>query len=345
LFTVLVSAIAVGIGVGLVTLFRPGDGLAAGDQAKLKMIFKKNVDEALVEARKAKPLQEILTDIVPQNPVEAAAQAFDPRGGGMISVMFFALIFGIALTRVRSESADSVRRLLEGTFEVLMKIIGGAMALAPIGVGALVFSTTATLGVEFLVPLAKYAGIVILGLALHQFGVYSLILRFMCGISPWAFFRRIQEVMLTAFATASSNATLPTSLRVSQERLAIPKEISNFVLTLGSTANQNGTALYEGVTLLFLAQLFGVELTLVQQIMIVVFAVVAGIGTAGVPGGSLPMLVILLQSIQVEPSGVAIIVGVDRLLDMCRTTLNVTGDLAVAAYVARSEGHSLKLAD
>src|SRR5262249_13270079 len=183
---------------------------------------------------------------------------------------------------------------------------------------------------------------VIAGLALHQFGVYSLVLRTAVGISPARFFRRIRDVLITSFSTSSSNATLPVSLRVAEQELGIPRQIGGFVLTVGSTANQNGTALYEGITVLFLAQFFGVDLSITSQITVVLMSVLAGIGTAGVPGGSLPMVGALLVSIGVPWEGIGIILGVDRLLDMCRTVLNVSGDVVAAAWVARSEGHELR---
>ena len=167
-------------------------------------------------------------------------------------------------------------------------------------------------------------------------------IRYAVGYSPVRFFSRIREVMVTAFSTSSSNATLPTALRVAEKDLGIPREIGGFVLTLGSTLNQNGTALYEGVTVLFLAQFFGVHLTLGNQITVVLLSILAGIGTAGVPGGSLPMVMALLVTVGVPAEGIGIILGVDRLLDMCRTVLNVTGDITAAAYVAKSEGHPLR---
>ncbi len=182
---------------------------------------------------------------------------------------------------------------------------------------------------------------VLLGLSLHMFGVYSLSVYFLSRISPLEFFRRIRTVIVTAFSTSSSNATLPTALRVSEENLGVPQEINSFVLTVGATANQNGTALYEGVTVLFIAQLAGVDLTLGQQLMVVYLAILGGIGTAGVPSGSIPFIIGVLASIGVNPALIAIILGVDRILDMCRTTLNVAGDITAATYVARSEGYEL----
>jgi len=168
--------------------------------------------------------------------------------------------------------------------------------------------------------------------------VYSAVVWSFARMSPRRFFGRITEVMLTAFATSSSNATLPTSLRVTEENLKVPRDITSFVLTVGSTANQNGTALYEGITVLFLAQVFGKQLGIEQQLTVVLMAILAGIGTAGVPGGSLPLVVLVLQTIDVSPDGIGIILGVDRLLDMCRTTVNVTGDIAVAACVQGKGG-------
>jgi DAACS family dicarboxylate/amino acid:cation (Na+ or H+) symporter len=182
---------------------------------------------------------------------------------------------------------------------------------------------------------------VLLGLGIHMFGVYSLSIAFLSGLSPLDFFRRVKTVMLTAFSTSSSNATLPTALRVAEENLGVPRQINSFVLTVGATANQNGTALYEGVTVLFLAQLAGVDLSLGQQLMVVYLAILGGIGTAGVPSGSIPFIVLVLATVGVNPALVAIILGVDRILDMCRTTLNVVGDLTAATYVARSEGFPL----
>jgi len=160
-------------------------------------------------------------------------------------------------------------------------------------------------------------------------------------IPPLEFFRRVKTVMLTAFSTSSSNATLPTAMRVSEENLGVPRDINAFVLTIGATANQNGTALYEGATVLFLAQLAGIDLTVGQQLMVVYLAILGSIGTAGVPSGSIPFIIAVLATIGVNPALIAIVLGVDRLLDMCRTTVNVVGDLTVATYVARSEGYEL----
>ena len=175
-----------------------------------------------------------------------------------------------------------------------------------------------------------------------MFGVYSLSVALLSRISPIEFFRRIRTALLTAFSTSSSNATLPTALRVSEENLGVPREINSFVLTVGATANQNGTALFEGVTVLFLAQLAGIDLSLGQQLTVAYLAILGGIGTAGIPSGSIPFIILVLISIGINPALIAVIFGVDRILDMCRTTLNVAGDITAATYVARSEGYRIK---
>ncbi len=257
-------------------------------------------------------------------------------GGGMLAVMFFALIFGIALT-LAPERTQPLISVLQGVYDVVMVIVGLAMRLAPLAVAALVFSLSAQLGGDILKMLAWYVVTVLVGLAIHFFGVYSLLIGVLARMNPLRFFGRISEAIFTAFGTSSSNATLPVSLRVTEKNLGVRREIGSFVLTVGSTANQNGTALYEGVTVLFLAQVFGADLALADQIKVAVMCVLAGIGTAGVPGGSLPLIVVVLQSVGIPAEYIGIILGVDRLLDMCRTTLNVTGDIAVAACVDRSE--------
>jgi DAACS family dicarboxylate/amino acid:cation (Na+ or H+) symporter len=231
--------------------------------------------------------------------------------------------------------------VLESVYAVAAKIVDIIMQIAPFAVACLLFNNVARFGLDLLAALSWFVVTVLLGLALQMFGVYSVSLAVLSRISPVEFFRRVKTVMLTAFSTSSSNATLPTALRVSEENLGVPRQINSFVLTVGATANQNGTALYEGVTVLFLAQLAGVDLTLGQQLMVVYMAILGGIGTAGVPSGSIPFIILVLATVGVNPALIAIVLGVDRILDMCRTTLNVVGDLTAATYVARSEGYEL----
>jgi DAACS family dicarboxylate/amino acid:cation (Na+ or H+) symporter len=217
-----------------------------------------------------------------------------------------------------------------------MVLIGMVIRLAPYAVACLMFNMTVVFGWDLLGKLAEYVLVVVLALALHLFVTYSIALKLVGGWSPLKFFRGAQEAMLLAFSTASSNATLPTSLRIADE-LGLPKRISRFVLTVGATANQNGTALFEGVTVIFLAQFFGVDLSLTQQVTVMFVCILGGIGTAGVPSGSLPVVALICAMVGVKPEGIGLILGVNHFLDMCRTTLNVTGDLAIAAMVSRGE--------
>ncbi len=329
IYSLITSTLSVLVGVLLVVVLKPGKGLDLDLLSKLGV--SQNAGKVLNDAAATKPLSEILVNLIPKNPLHAASHALE---GEMISFMIFSMLFGIALAMVRAdERTDPLVGVLESLRDLSMKIIDFAMALAPFGIGGLMFAMAARFGWDLLPALGKYVGVVLLGLALQQFVVLGLAIKFFTRFSPFEFFRLIREVLITAFSTASSNATLPTSLRVSIETLKLDRKISSFVLTVGATANQHGTALFEGITVLFLAQLFGVDLSLSQQFFVVVMSVVAGIGTAGVPGGSIPFIVLLLQSINVPAEGIAVILGVDRLLDMCRTVLNVTGDIVGAAVV------------
>ncbi|MCC6477147.1 dicarboxylate/amino acid:cation symporter [bacterium] len=345
-FTVVATSISVLIGITAANWIRPGDGISeSGRQALMQTMTGKTVTTAVENAGKAKDWVQTLLDVIPRNPLADAALAFESgyNGGGILAVMFFALFLGVALALARSERTLVFEQWLQGMYEVVMKMIHIAMKLAPYGVAALVFSVVAKLGIDVVFTLGKYVAVVMGVLALQFFGVYGLILRLFVRVNPWHFFKAIKEVIVTAFSTSSSNVTLPTALRVTEHELGVPSKISRFVLTLGATANQNGTALYEGITVLFLAQFFGVELSFGQQMTVVFAAILAGIGTAGVPGGSLPVIVLLLQSVGVPGEGIGIILGVDRILDMSRTVINVSGDITAAAYVAKAEGAELTL--
>jgi dicarboxylate/amino acid:cation (Na+ or H+) symporter, DAACS family len=334
-FTIALSACAVVLGVALVNLLQPGRYLSEEQQSQLNRQYGGDAQQKVVAAKQAKPLKDILLDIIPENPLQEMVGAVDgsSKGNGMLAVMFFALAFGAAMIFV-PEKTQTLSGFFEGLYAVCMTIIGFAMRLAPYGVACLVFAMTARLGLALIPPLLGFIATVLLGLTLQLFVVYPLALWLFARRSPWSFFGDISDAVLTAFGTSSSSATLPTALRVAEKNLGLPREVSHFVLTIGATGNQNGTALFEGVVVLFLAQVFHVELTLAQQFTVVLMAMLAGVGTAGVPGGSLPMIVVVMQSVGVPGEGIGIILGVDRLLDMCRTTLNVAGDLTIAACVA-----------
>jgi DAACS family dicarboxylate/amino acid:cation (Na+ or H+) symporter len=275
---------------------------------------------------------DLLIKIVPRNPIKAAAD------GDMLAIIFFTLVLGAALAALPTERARPLMAFLESLGHATVAIIHGVMLFAPLGVFCLIFSVTARFGFDLLLNLLKYALTVVGSLAFMQVAGYALVVRFVAGRNPWDFFRKIRLVMITAFSTSSSNATLPTTMQVAQEELGMSREVAGFVLPLGATLNMNGTALYEGATVLFLAQVFGLSLSLGQQLIVVLMSVVTAIGVAGIPGGSLPLLMMVLGMVGVPMEGIAIILGIDRILDMCRTVLNVTGDLVTATIVTRVEG-------
>jgi dicarboxylate/amino acid:cation (Na+ or H+) symporter, DAACS family len=218
-----------------------------------------------------------------------------------------------------------------------VQLISWAMRLAPLGVFALIFSVTAQFGYSLLASLGWYVAVVLIGIALQLFGVMPVLLIVFARYNPLTFFSKARAIVITAFSTSSSSATLPTSIKVAEEELGVPAAIAGFVLPLGATMNMNGTALFEGVTVMFLAQVFGIDLTFQQQLIVIVLAVLTAIGAAGVPGGSLPLLALVLSTVGVPAEGIALILGVDRLLDMCRTTLNVMADVAIAMCITKSE--------
>lgn len=343
-YCLIISAISVVIGLGLARTIQPGTWLSQDKKIELEERYKtdasKRVEDQTKTAQAAaadSPLMSVVKTIVPSN-IFASISGANPN---MLHLMFFALIIGIAITLLPENVSGSFVSGCQSLFAITSKIIDIIMKFAPYAVACLIFNNTAKFGLDLLGALGGFILTVLLGLSIHFFGVYSLSVYFLSRINPIEFFRRVWLVIVTAFSTSSSNATLPTALRVSEENLGVPPQINSFVLTVGATANQNGTALYEGVTVLFLAQLAGVDLTFSQQLAVVYLAILGGIGTAGVPSGSIPFIIGILAMIDVNPALIAIILGVDRILDMCRTTLNVVGDLTAATFVARSEGYEL----
>ncbi|HEX6100303.1 MAG TPA: dicarboxylate/amino acid:cation symporter [Thermoanaerobaculia bacterium] len=341
-YTLVLSAISVIIGLTLANTIKPGKRIDPAVSENLKAQYSKDAVERVESAVGAAkstdaPLLKAVKTVVPTNVFYSVGR----ETPDMLALMFFALFLGICVTLTPKDIAAPLIAVLDAVFHATQAGIQIIMRLAPFAVFCLLFTMTARFGFGLLVSLGWFVTTVLLGLALHMFGVYSLSVALLSRINPLVFFRRIKTAMITAFSTSSSNATLPTALRVSEENLGVPRDINSFVLTVGATANQNGTALYEGVTVLFLAQLAGVDLSMGQQLMVVYLAILGGVGTAGVPSGSIPFIIIVLAQIGVNPALIAIILGVDRILDMCRTVLNVTGDITIATYVARSEGATL----
>lgn len=333
IFTVILSSIAVGIALAAANLFQPGVGVDPAQAQALLAAQGERASQIIATSQGQTGIVDTLLKIIPNNVVAAAAE------NDVLAVMFFALVFGIGLLLVNSPAANRLQDVIQGLLDVTMRLIGIVIRLAPLAIACFMFNLAAVFGWELLGRLAAYVGVVLLALGLHMFVTYPIVLRLVAKKSPIAFFREVQEAMVVAFSTASSNATLPTALRVAEHNLKLPPRVSRFVLTIGATANQNGTAIFEGITVLFLAQFFGVPLDLWDQVTVLLICILAGIGTAGVPAGSLPVIAIILASVGVPAEGIGLILGVDRLLDMCRTTLNVTGDLTIAVAVSRGEEH------
>ncbi len=329
-YIVVVTTIAVTIGLLAVNIFKPGTGIP---QEVGHLLISEQAQQATAIAAKREGVSaiDIILNIVPRNPVAAAAN------GDLIAVMFFALMFGVAATVLRTDGVNHFVGAVQGIYDISLRLIDWVIRLAPYAVAALLFSLTAKVGFGALKQLLYFVLVAFGAMAVQVFVVFPLLIKFVAKRSPLAFFRSSESAMLTAFSTSSSSATLPTTLRVAEENLGTPRRVGRFVCTLGATANMNGTALFEGVTVLFLAQFFGVELHLGQQILVVLMCVLGGVGAAGVPGGSLPVIAMILVMFGIPAEGIGLILGVDRFLDMCRTCVNVTGDLVGTVVIARWE--------
>lgn len=325
------TAISISVGLLFANIAKPGsfvseetrDGFVAqfGDQASAK------IDQA-----QAPNVWDTVLNIVPTNPFNAIAQ------GNMLQIVFASLLVGIALTLIKREKAKSVIDFFDAMTDVIIKVVEIVLMIAPYAVFALIVDQIAELGLEILGSLAVYCMVVVAGLLTMMFVIYPIGFKLIGGLSFSRFFKAISPAQLLAFSSASSSATLPVTMECCEQRLGIKEEVSAFVLPIGATINMDGTALYQGVAAVFIAQLYGMDLSLSQQITIVLTATLASIGTAGVPGVGMIMLVIVLESVGIPLEGIAVILGVDRILDMCRTSCNVTGDCMVCAVVASSEG-------
>lgn len=326
------TAFAATFGLVMVNIIKPGESIPEEVRTELMATY---ADDAAgkIEAQQTGGFGiNTFVNIVTRNPVKSAAD------GDMLGIIFFGLMFGAALTQLRPEVAKPMIDVLQALNDIVIVIVGMAMKLAPYGVTGLIFGVTSRFGFALLQPLAGYVTVVMLALLLHMFVNLSIILKFVIGISPIVYFSRIKGALVTAFSTSSSSATLPAALRASQENLGVPPRIAGFVLPLGSTMCMNGTSIFEGITVIFLCQVFGVELSIGGMAIVMIMSVITAIGAAGVPGGSIPLLVGILAMMGVPGEGIAIILGVDRILDMTRTVVNVSSDISAAVFVAKSEG-------
>ncbi len=327
------TTLAATLGLIIVNVMRPWERVAPETRVDLMARFAGDASTRVeAAATTAKFGPGTFVNIVPRNPIDSAAKT------DLLGIIFFGLMFGAALTLIPAAKAKPMIDVLEALSEVVIQIIGFVMKLAPYGVACLIFTVSSEFGFDLLIAVAAFVVTVMIALLAHVAITISIIIRVMLGLSPLLFFSRIKAVMVTAFSTSSSNATLPTSLNVSETQLGVPRQIGGFVLPLGATMCMNGTAIFEGITVIFLAQIFGVELTIFQMGIVIIMAVVTAIGAAGVPGGSIPLLVGILTMFGVPGEGIAIVLGVDRLLDMSRTTVNVITDLTAAAWIGKSEG-------
>ena len=333
------TAIAVSIGLLLSNVVQPGSRIDPTTRDAIAVSLADDAAGRMTLAEEAPSVGETLLNMIPTNPFSAAAN------GELLPLIIFSIIFGAALSLVAAERRDMVLTFFNGVNDAVMIMIDWIMKLAPYAVFALVGSVVSTFGMDLLRSLLIYSLVVAGGLLLHVAFTYMSLVRFVVGMSPLVFLRRIIEAPLVGFSTSSSSATLPVTMETAQEKLGVSRETSSFVLPLGATIHMDGTALYQAVAVMFIAQIYGVPMGVGEQLTIVLTATLASIGAAGVPSAGIITLILVLQSVGLGAhvqTGIALILGVDRILDMLRTAVNVTGDLTVAAVVARSEGEILE---
>jgi len=325
LVTIIVS---ITIGLTLVNLIQPGKQVTVESRERLATEYQPEIGGEVPKM----DLVDMVVNIVATNPIKALAN------GDMLQIVFFALMVGISLTMVPEARAKPVLDFFSGMSETMIKMVGLIMTIAPYGVFALIAATVSDFGFDILGTLFWYVLTLVVGLALQTFGFLGLAVRVMAKIPYRKFYAGMKDAMLVAFTTSSSGATLPVNMRSVEQNLGVPNKIASFVLPLGATINMDGTAMYQAVASVFIAQVYGLDLDLAQQLIILFTAVLASIGTAPVPGVGIVMLIIVLRSVNIPEEGIALILGIDRFLDMCRTVPNILGDAAVATIIARSEG-------
>lgn len=330
LYYLVYTAFAIVIGLVLANVFRPGSGLPEHVQTQLLQDYQGQAGDLSGLSERTNPIDTLL-NIIPTNPMEAMSQ------GVLLQIIFFSIFTGIALALIPRNKAEPVLKFFDGINDAMIQIVHIAIRIAPYGVFALIASVVGSFGMDILLSLMKYCLITIGGMILLNF-TYPPVVYLFSGMSPWHFMKGIRSPQLIAFSTSSSSATLPVTIKACEENLGVPSDIASFVLPLGATVNMNGTALYQGVSAVFIAQVYGIGLTLGDQLLIVLTATLASIGAAGAPGVGMLMLVIVLKQVGIPLEGISLILGVERILDMFRTTLNITGDASAAVVIAASEG-------
>ena len=335
LYYALTSLVAILVGLALVNAITPGiiDGEPAGPRLNLADDTQARLEE--IKSRGAGDLAGIFLRMVPVNIVAAAAE-----NGQMLGLIFFSLLFGFFMTRIPPNRSESLKRVWQGIFETMMQITLWVLRFAPFGVFGLVAKTVSATGFGAFKPLLSFFLTVALGLAIHAFVTLPLLLRFVGRVSPWRHFRATSPALLMAFSTASSSATLPLTLKCVQEKTGVSNRTSSFVLPLGATVNMDGTALYECVAAIFLAQAYGLEMSFGLQFTVVLIALLSSIGVAGIPAASLVAIAIILSAIGLPIEGIGLILATDRILDMFRTAVNVFSDSCGAVIIAKTEGET-----
>lgn len=336
------TAVAVSIGLACASLINPGSFIAEAEREALQAQFQDAAEAKATSASKAPSTIDNILNIVPTNPVASLIKGKNHQGD-MLQIIFFALIFGIALTLMGPGEGDLIVSFFDKIQQAMVMIIHMVMKIAPFGVAALLADVIGNSGWSVLKGLFAYGMTVVIGLSIHAIFVYGGLVRTIVKMPVGSFLRSIRPAQLLAFSTSSSSAALPVSMECAESNLGISNSVSSFVLPLGSTVNMDGTALYQGVAAIFIAQAFQVDLSIADQLTIVLSATVASIGAAGVPGAGMITLAMVLTAVGIPASGVALILGMDRLLDMFRTAVNVTGDLAVTAVMAVSEGENIQV--
>jgi Na+/H+-dicarboxylate symporter len=330
IYFTITTMVAISIGLLLANIVNPGRGLNEEVREKLYTDYKDTAEVGIQRMEEKPSAIEIITNIVPTNPIKSLVE------GNMLQVIFLALLFGTVLTLIKKERADPLIKFLEGLNDAIIQVVQIAMKLAPYGVLALIAAVIGQYGVNILVTLLKYSLVVIGGLFIYTVSFNSLAVGILGRTNPWLFFRATKEAMIIAFSTSSSNAALPVSLEC-VEHIGVSREYSSFVIPLGATINMDGTALYQGVAAVFIAQIYGIPLTFGDQITIVLMATLASVGAAGVPAAGIITLAMVLKQIGIPLEGIALILGVDRFLDMCRTTTNIIGDMGCSVVIKTSE--------
>lgn len=323
------SLAAILVGLTLVNVIQPGVPKAGEAAALPAMSAATEAELAKTEGRGLRDIAGIFQRLVPQNVVKSAVE------GDMLGLIFFSLLFGYFITRLAPERSAPLLGVFQSLYEVMLLITDLVMRFAPLGVFALVAKVFATTGLEAFRQVAWFFVTVVLALGLHMFGVLPLLLRLLGRVNPWRHYRAMTPALLTAFSTASSSATLPLTLDCVQRRAGVSNRTASFVLPLGATVNMDGTALYECVAAMFIAQVYGIHLGFTAQFTVVLLALLTSIGVAGIPSASLVAIVIIMNSVGLPPEGIGLILAVDRILDMCRTTVNVWGDASGAKIISR----------